>query len=273
MLELICCGWWWKSFLKFFVTSSLLLFSCKHGMISSPNIIWVVKSRIMSWAGQVACRGRWELHVGFFLGANLRGRDHLRDVCINERVILKWIFKKWDWGHRLDWSGSGLGQVAGSCEFSNETLGSMKWRNLLTSRGTVGFSSRALLHIVGWLGLVWFGLVWFGKYACIKYNIIFASWQLQIYPWYRFWGCKNVFFVPSSIIIFVCTKSTFFFFFFLFSFQFSILCLQWMVEMPCHHVSVFIAIVYWTFLSVFLYRTSCLSVYLFLCLCFHFNTN
>jgi len=40
---------------------------------------------------------------GFFLeGGNLRGRDRLKDVGINERVILKWIFKNWDWGHRLD---------------------------------------------------------------------------------------------------------------------------------------------------------------------------
>jgi len=36
-----------------------------------------------------------------FFGGNLRGRDRLKDVGINERVILKWIFKKWDWG--IDW--------------------------------------------------------------------------------------------------------------------------------------------------------------------------
>jgi hypothetical protein len=151
-------------------------------------------------------------------------------------------------------------------------LGSIKCENFLTNRATLSFSSRTLL--VGWFGLVWFGWLvglvdWSSKYACIRCNIIFASWQLQIHPWYRFWWCRNVFYVPSSIIIFVYTKITFFLYI---SFHFSTLHLLWMVVMPSHHVNVFFAVVYWTFLSVFLYRTSCPSVYLFLCLCFHFNT-
>jgi hypothetical protein len=37
-----------------------------------------------------------------FFGGKLRGGDCLKEVDINERVILKWIFKKWDWGHGLD---------------------------------------------------------------------------------------------------------------------------------------------------------------------------
>jgi hypothetical protein len=37
-----------------------------------------------------------------FVGGKLRGRDHLKDVGINERIILKWIFKKWYWRNRLD---------------------------------------------------------------------------------------------------------------------------------------------------------------------------
>jgi len=114
-----------------------------------------------------------------------------------------------------------IGQVAGCCEFSNETLGSIKWGNFLTSWGTVSFSSRTLLHVVGWLG--WVG---FGEYACIKCNIIFASWQLQIYPWYRFRRCKHVFFVPSGIIIFVCTKITLLFFY-LFSSAVWVYCEWW----------------------------------------------
>jgi hypothetical protein len=43
---------------------------------------------------------------------NLRERNHIED---------------------LDWSGSGQGQVAGSCECGSEPLGSIKCGNFLTS--------------------------------------------------------------------------------------------------------------------------------------------
>jgi len=62
--------------------------------------------------------------------------------------------------------------VAGSCEFRNETLGSIKWGNFLTSRGTVSFSSRTLLHVVGWLvgwmvgWLVWM-VGWLVQLVCL----------------------------------------------------------------------------------------------------------
>jgi hypothetical protein len=37
--------------------------------------------------------GRIELCAGFWLG-NLNVRDHLEDLGVDERVILKWILKK-----------------------------------------------------------------------------------------------------------------------------------------------------------------------------------
>ena len=38
---------------------------------------------------------------------NVRKRDHLEDPDIDGRIILKWIFRKWDVGHGLDRSRSG----------------------------------------------------------------------------------------------------------------------------------------------------------------------
>jgi hypothetical protein len=46
-----------------------------HNLYSSPNIIRVIKSRRMMWAGHVACMGRGEVFTGFWLGGP-KGRDH-----------------------------------------------------------------------------------------------------------------------------------------------------------------------------------------------------
>jgi len=40
---------------------------------------------------------RGKVHTGFWWG-DLREKDHLEDLGIGGRVILKWIFKKWDGG-------------------------------------------------------------------------------------------------------------------------------------------------------------------------------
>jgi hypothetical protein len=64
-----------------------------NDLYSSPNIVRVIKSRRMRWAGHVALMGRVEVYTGFWLG-NLRERDHLEDPCIDVRKILRWIFKK-----------------------------------------------------------------------------------------------------------------------------------------------------------------------------------
>jgi hypothetical protein len=39
--------------------------------------------------------GKREVHTGSWWG-DLRGGDHLGDPGIDARIILKWIFKKWD---------------------------------------------------------------------------------------------------------------------------------------------------------------------------------
>jgi hypothetical protein len=40
-------------------------------------------------------RGKGEIHTGIWWG-NLIERDNLEDPDIDARIILKWIFKKWD---------------------------------------------------------------------------------------------------------------------------------------------------------------------------------
>jgi len=47
-------------------------------LYSSPNIVWVIKSRRIRWAGNVVCMGRVQVYTGFWWG-NLRERDHLED--------------------------------------------------------------------------------------------------------------------------------------------------------------------------------------------------
>ena len=60
-------------------------------------IVQVMKSSRIKWAGHVARIGRRDLYTGFWLG-NLRERDHWEDLGVDGRIILKFIFKKWDGG-------------------------------------------------------------------------------------------------------------------------------------------------------------------------------
>jgi hypothetical protein len=59
---------------------------------------------------------------GFWWG-NLRERDHVGEPSINGRIILEWILRKW--GMRVR-TGSGKGQVMGTCEYGNKPSGSVK---------------------------------------------------------------------------------------------------------------------------------------------------
>ena len=73
-----------------------------NDLYSSPKIVRMIKLRIR-WAGHVARMGRGEAYTGLWWG-KLRERDHLEDPGIDGRIILRWIFRKWDVGI---WIGSG----------------------------------------------------------------------------------------------------------------------------------------------------------------------
>jgi hypothetical protein len=59
-----------------------------YALHSSPNIIRVIKSRILRWAGHVACmverRGAYRALVG-----RPEGKRHLKDPGVDGRIILK----------------------------------------------------------------------------------------------------------------------------------------------------------------------------------------
>jgi len=71
-----------------------------NDLYSSPNIVRVIKSRIMGWVGHVVRMGGEESYTGFWWG---NPRDHSEDLGLDGRLILRWIFRKWDVGV---WTGS-----------------------------------------------------------------------------------------------------------------------------------------------------------------------
>jgi hypothetical protein len=67
------------------------LYNEEHNdLYCSPNIVRVIKWRIMSFVGHVARMGRGEAYTGFWRG-NLRETDHLGDLDVDTMIVLKWI--------------------------------------------------------------------------------------------------------------------------------------------------------------------------------------
>jgi hypothetical protein len=68
-----------------------------NDLYSLLNIVRLIKLRRMRWAASVTRMGKGEMYIGFWLG-NLRERAHLKDPGVDGRLILRWIFRKWDVG-------------------------------------------------------------------------------------------------------------------------------------------------------------------------------
>jgi hypothetical protein len=64
-----------------------------HDLYSSITIVRVIKSRRMRWAGHVAWMGERRDVYRIMVG-KLRGKRQQGTPGINERIILRWIFKK-----------------------------------------------------------------------------------------------------------------------------------------------------------------------------------
>jgi hypothetical protein len=58
-----------------------------HSLYSSPNIVRVIKSSRMRWAGHVARMGRGEVFTRFWLGGP-KARDHSEDLGVDGRITL-----------------------------------------------------------------------------------------------------------------------------------------------------------------------------------------
>jgi hypothetical protein len=64
----------------------------------------------------------------------MRARGHLGYPGIDGRIILRWIFRKWDVGAGLDRSGSGQLQVADCCECGNEPATEYVYKGKIISK-------------------------------------------------------------------------------------------------------------------------------------------
>jgi hypothetical protein len=64
-----------------------------HAVYSSPNIIRVIKSRRLGWAGHIARMGESRDAYKVLVGTP-EGRNHLEDPGVEGRIILKCFLKQ-----------------------------------------------------------------------------------------------------------------------------------------------------------------------------------
>jgi hypothetical protein len=83
-----------------------------NDLYSLPNILRVVKSRRMRWAGHLARMGKGRV-VHRFLVRKREGRRPLGDPDVDGRITLRWIFRKWKGVVGTGWSGLRIGTGGG----------------------------------------------------------------------------------------------------------------------------------------------------------------
>jgi len=81
-------------------------------LYSLPTIVWVVKSRRMRWAGHVAHMGEGRGVYRILVGKP-EGKNHWGDPDVDVRIILRWMFRKWEAVVGTGWSSLRLGRVGG----------------------------------------------------------------------------------------------------------------------------------------------------------------
>jgi hypothetical protein len=97
-----------------------------HALYTPPNTLWVIISRRMRWAGNVARMGG---EKGCIQGAcgGTEGKGPPGRLSVNWRITYNLIFKNWGGRHKVNWSGSEQRQRAGCCECSNKRPVSIKY--------------------------------------------------------------------------------------------------------------------------------------------------
>jgi hypothetical protein len=86
-----------------------------NDLYSPTNIICAIKSRKMRWTDHVSSMGERRGAHGILV-EKPEGKNHLEDLDVDGKIILKYILRKWIVGawNRLIWLM--IGQVADSCE-------------------------------------------------------------------------------------------------------------------------------------------------------------
>ena len=83
-----------------------------NDLYSLPNIVRVVKSRRMRWAGHVARMGK-DRGVHRVLVGKPEGKNHWGDQDVDGRIILRWIFRKLEGVVGTGWSWLRIGTGGG----------------------------------------------------------------------------------------------------------------------------------------------------------------